>query len=288
MKANQISEMAIDNKLFGPKNEVLVTRSQITDLASELYSTLNIDEDYEIPDSEFESGFIQMMIAQVFSQSFSYLHINNSLNMLSTYHMNFGLNIQPDVLNREMGRVFELKNSGDKQHITVNNEYLSSQEERGLTKTGVSTDIKFFGFQIGGAVSHAREQNSKNEWQQKSLKDQLFELNRKSDDEIQWEISATKVIPRAIKVARIEKSKLITGFTLNRVRKISYEAPFQRNFELYTNYFQEYVEPPSVTCESFMLLKNETANIKQSFENKFSLNQNQTMILQNNVGKSLW
>ena len=57
-------QLGIIDEIFGPASEVFVTRNQLSELATEIYSKLNILEEYEMPESEFDSSFVNDLIKQ--------------------------------------------------------------------------------------------------------------------------------------------------------------------------------------------------------------------------------
>lgn len=70
INADQLQQIGLEEKLFGPsgakgKDSVYVTRDQMTTLASEMYSTLNIVEDYQMPEIQFSEEFVNGLISQV-------------------------------------------------------------------------------------------------------------------------------------------------------------------------------------------------------------------------------
>ena len=56
---NQSNNLNIAEKLFGPASQVFVTREQLSNLAIEMYSNLNIVEEYELPIYQFNEEFIE-------------------------------------------------------------------------------------------------------------------------------------------------------------------------------------------------------------------------------------
>lgn len=70
INADQLQQIGLEEKLFGPagnngKSDVFVTRDQMSELSSEMYSALNIVEDYQMPEHQFKEAFIEEIIKQV-------------------------------------------------------------------------------------------------------------------------------------------------------------------------------------------------------------------------------
>ena len=55
----------MDEKFFGPADERVVTRDQMNKFASELFTTLNVEEDYEIKEEQFSKYALDTIISSV-------------------------------------------------------------------------------------------------------------------------------------------------------------------------------------------------------------------------------
>lgn len=94
--------------------------------------------------------------------------------------------------------------------------------------------LSFLG--VFGAESSASYVNSrKKEWidTNKSLNDQLNELNSYHQNDIEWSIQGNKLIPKSMRVSLMKKASFSQTFVFSRIRKELYEAPFKRKFSLY-------------------------------------------------------
>lgn len=120
-KGSQLSNLGIVDDIFGPATERYVSRTQMSALSSEIFSKLNIIEDYQISNSEFSQAFVQDFIAQTASQAFAKVNVNDSLSILSTYDLKGDL--QPDLIKSELSKIFTINASKSIQHLILNQTY---------------------------------------------------------------------------------------------------------------------------------------------------------------------
>jgi len=80
---NQSNNLNIAEKLFGPASQVFVTREQVSNLAIEMYSNLNIVEEYELPIYQFNDEFIEGLIKQAATENFRQIPIDEAMQTLS-------------------------------------------------------------------------------------------------------------------------------------------------------------------------------------------------------------
>ena len=112
--------MKIDEKLFGPANSVMVTRNQLGLLASEVYKRLNVQEEYEVPESKFDSGLLDSLIRQAAPSGFSHEPLAAALKSISPYMLQFNArDLSPDTITKEMSEIFKLEKSGDRKYLKV-------------------------------------------------------------------------------------------------------------------------------------------------------------------------
>jgi len=218
----QLNNLNLIEDLFGPANVTYLTRNQMTDLASFIRNRLNIVEEYNIPNSQFDEQFIQKFVKDFLEEEVPFEKILQSLSSFSLKDFN------PDIITSELKNIFQISKNGDKNHIVVNNEWKDGNREKDGFSTGVSASA--FGF--GGSVDFAK--NKEREWESsgKSLKDQLEEMNSESKDDIQWKFEGEKIVPKTIKATKLIKTKFDKGLEFNRIRKEIYEANFERAFDL--------------------------------------------------------
>src|SRR5437868_2301330 len=124
LAANQIAEMHISDRLFGPASAVFVTRTQMTQFSSEVYTTMNVLEEYQLPQYAFDQSIIDVVVRQATSQGFSYTPIAQALQELSKYQMQFAQDLTPDRITKDLGQIFQVVKKNNKSHIVLNSEFL--------------------------------------------------------------------------------------------------------------------------------------------------------------------
>ena len=237
ISAQQQQLLGLREKLFGQASsngpgDVYVTRDQMTDLASEMYSTLNIVEDYQIPEIQFSEAFVDGMINQIASSQFQQVPIDDVLASLSKFGFDIGEDLQPDVIKRDLGSILTIEKRDEKSRIILNeSNYKNFEESR--TGSGGGKAGGFFG--ISASAKWANGNSQKDTVDIRSLSDQLRELNTLSQRDIAWDVNGQMVVPKSLNVARLASSKLGRTISFSRIRIQSFLAPFDRLFAIYTN-----------------------------------------------------
>ena len=85
----QESNIRLSEKLFGPANESYVTREQLTELSDEVNSYFNVVENYQIPQDQFNSAFVENLISLTGQTTFRPVSFDDALNSLSKYSLDF-------------------------------------------------------------------------------------------------------------------------------------------------------------------------------------------------------
>ena len=229
--------IGIEEKLFGPANSdnsnsnAYVTRDQMTGLSSEMYTTLNIVEDYQMSEGQFSDAFVEGMINQIATEQFKPVPIDTVLASLSKYGLDIGEDLKPDVIKKDLGSIMTIEKKDEKSRIILDEANYKKYEESNSNSGGGGLNILSF-----GATANWANNNSKGSTAEaKSLNDQLRELNTVSQKDVQWEIVGNKVIPKSLNVARVTRTKLGQTLSFNRVQVKSYLAPFDRKFAIHTN-----------------------------------------------------
>uniref|UniRef100_A0A915IZD3 Uncharacterized protein n=1 Tax=Romanomermis culicivorax TaxID=13658 RepID=A0A915IZD3_ROMCU len=79
--ADDVNDAALDHDLFGPHDQVYVTRNQMNLFSQEIRKQLLIEEDYEL-DDKFDETLIDRFIS-IASSSFEFVQIDKALEKLS-------------------------------------------------------------------------------------------------------------------------------------------------------------------------------------------------------------
>jgi hypothetical protein len=229
------NNIRLSDKLFGPANESYVTRDQLTELSNEVNSYFNVVENYQIPQDQFSSAFVENLISLTGQTTFKPVSFDEALQQLSKYSLDFQGDLKPNVITKELSEIFKIDKLGNKSHIIFDEKYYKELEKQSSTSGGGSGSFGLFGL-VGGQAT-AEFTNSKYDyWLDKgsSLDDQLNELNTYSENKIQYQFEGNKIVPKTIQVSKLQSSSFKKTLSFNRIKNYYYEADFNQVFTLNT------------------------------------------------------
>ncbi|RNA07552.1 tail collar domain-containing [Brachionus plicatilis] len=129
----QINDLNLIDELFGDNKEtVYLTRKQIANLSNSIYSSLKIQEIYEITEHQFSEKFVSNLIELVADSSLKNVDFETALNSLSKYSIDIKGDIKSDFIRSEASSLFRIEQLGKNNHIIVskkNNERNNSKSE---------------------------------------------------------------------------------------------------------------------------------------------------------------
>lgn len=232
--AKEIQALELAEKLFGPSHSmgstVFVTREQMNKLSNEIYSSLSVVEEYDMPQYEFANVFVEEIIKQTAVSAFRHTPLNVTLADLSRFGTDFTADLQPDELTRHLGEVIKIDVTNNRSHLVVNQQFLDSGRQSSYS---AASSNYFSLFPLSLSTSFVT--TSQSDWTRgsKSLDSQLKELNTASVNEAQWLIEGKKVVPKSLYVAKLSRSNFSRTLTFSRVRRQLYDSPFIRTLVLY-------------------------------------------------------
>jgi hypothetical protein len=91
---SQFQELEIKEKLLGPASSAYISREQMNQLSGELYSSLNVFEEYEMPEYRFQQNFVEDFIKLATADHFQQIPALQALKELSSYGIDFGQDLQ--------------------------------------------------------------------------------------------------------------------------------------------------------------------------------------------------
>jgi hypothetical protein len=94
ISSSEFQQMRIGEKLLGPASSTYVNRQQLNQLSGQLYSSLNVVEEYEMPEYQFQQNFVETFIRLATDQHFQHVPALQALKELSSYGMNIRKDIQ--------------------------------------------------------------------------------------------------------------------------------------------------------------------------------------------------
>lgn len=244
---SHMKEFNMSEKLFGESNLIYVTRSQLKLLASEIYQSMNVSKDFQ-PNSG-EDSFRAMFVNEIIASfgDFKYVNFDQALESLSMYEIKTLPSLKGDLVKSEYAKILKLQD----QVVTVNKDI--SPGDGLFTILGVVSSIKF-------VTRNEKKWKSLN----KSIEDQLIELNRENRDDIKWHFDNESVLPKSIKVVKLTKAFLEKQLNLAELKKTTFVDKFTRTFTIYTNNYQLEQAPPQKQT-----VKN--SNVSSSYEDASNL-----------------
>ena len=231
ISGKQLQQLDLIESLFGDADHKYVTRNQLNSLASKIFNELNVYEEYEVPEERFSNVFVEDLIRQAADVTFINEPFKEVLANLSPY--SFDEDLQPDVVMSDLSSVLEVKNYGNKSHIVVNEENYNRIMDKTRSEDGGSVGATFAGFGANVAFNTAREKQTENENSKKSLDDQLKEINSASTNHVQFEFQGKKIVPKSLRVAKLNKGKMSKNIEFKRIAMTRFESTLSRHFSLY-------------------------------------------------------
>ncbi len=229
------SNIRLDEKLFGPANEVYVSRDQLTELSNEVYSYFNIIEDYQIPQDQFGFDFVENLISLTGESTFKSESFENALASLSKYSLDIEGDLKTDQIKNEVSKLFKIDKTGGKSHIVFDDKYYDELDKQSKSSGRGGGSFNFFKiFGAKGSGSYANDH--KEHWikNETHLDDQLKEFNNYSKDLIEYTFNGDKIIPKTINVCKLKSSAFKKKLSFSRIKNVYYEADFNNKFTLST------------------------------------------------------
>jgi hypothetical protein len=204
-----------------------VTRQQMAEIASEIHQSMNIYEQYEMSEKEFDSGFIDGLI-KLKVADFKPVPIESVLNSLSKYSIK---DLQPNIIRKNLYKVLKVKTVGDKKHIIINSEYLKNNSEKDRDEIDTSVKAGYAGLSASASFKYVKEKERSWASSGKNLDDQLNELNSHSQDNLEWELEGEKIVPKRLKVSRLVKTSFNEKLNFENIKRIV-DVIFDKKFTL--------------------------------------------------------
>jgi hypothetical protein len=240
LTTSQLNDMNLIDELFGPANSTYVTRQQMNVLTKQVYSHMNVIEDYEMPEMEFRNEFIEAFIEQVSNNEFKPIDFDMALSQLSKYALNFHpADLRPDVIKNDMGRIFKVIRTANHSVIRLDMQNVKHLANEGLVDFGGGNGVNasFMNMILigggGGGLQHYYDKNSSSIG--KSLVEQLNDLNHEFRDGLQWDFVGERILPKSLNVARLLRSSFTKNLKFNRIRKVKSKASFIKRLSIYAN-----------------------------------------------------
>jgi len=132
--SHEIEQLGLE-KLFGQAQSsnsssfVYVTRDQMISLAADMYSTLNIIEDFQMPETQFSEAFVEGLIGHFASRQFAHVPISKSLKAISACGLDIRGDLRADEIQRDLGEILKIENFNNRSKIVFDNANIEQYDE---------------------------------------------------------------------------------------------------------------------------------------------------------------
>jgi hypothetical protein len=237
----QLEEIGLVDMLFKPRLETMlvassdtiyVTRRQLSQLANDMYWTLNIMDDYRMPQEQFVEAFVDDLAAQTAVFDFAMVPADVISDQLSAYGFDSSPDFRTDQTVDSLKWILRIdsRDDGAWRRIVVDE---TKYDE--LQHLGRGDNIaRLLG--VEAAVEWARKNAARAWTDAESIGDQLTELNDASATEVQWSLDVDdRIAPKALRLARLDRSRFYRTLTFERVHLKISDAAFEQQFSMYTS-----------------------------------------------------
>jgi len=232
------NKMGLEDKLFGDARETYVTRDQLTKLSQEVQSNINVAEDYQISNDQFSQIFVEDLIKLVANDGLKSVPFEEALKSISKYSFDFQNDIKANVIKEEIQNNFKIEKVNNVKHIKFDYEKFSDTMKERAKSSSISGEVSGSYGPISASVkaSSSFAEDNKDRWvnSEKSLDDQLNELNTYNEGKIEFAFKGEKIYPKSLQVAKIQKSLLKKDLEFSRIKNFYYEYDSTFSFTLST------------------------------------------------------
>ena len=163
LTAREVDSLGINEMLSRPPQSTtpnsetfFVTKEQIKQLTTDVYSILNIAEDYDMSVDQFSEAFVDDFILQAALHPFILIDLGTALKHLSKYGAESCKDMRPDEIAQQFGRIFLLSASG---RIVVNDNF-TDQIQSCCQLDGRTQKIVFPLFSAVASVAFTRSRST--------------------------------------------------------------------------------------------------------------------------------
>jgi hypothetical protein len=245
--AQRSEDIGIIDALFRPQPEtafvassdaVYVTRGQLVDLASRMYWTLSIEEEFRMTEDRFVEAFVADLVNLTSVNDFAMVTVDDiaAADELSFYGFDDASDFRTDRALDELGRILRVGGPAEvnaKRRIVVDEPKYDDLQHSGRVD-GVADLLG-----VKASVTWARANAARASTDlSATIEDQLKELNNNAtQNDIEWSFDVNdtdRVVPRALRVTRLERTRFLRKLTFGRVHLQTTEAAFEQQFSMYT------------------------------------------------------
>jgi hypothetical protein len=251
--ADHETKLDLVNEIFGTSEFKYVTRDQLDQVSTRLMSDLGIYEEFEFDDEIDDTYIRDEILKQTALETFKSVPINEALDLLSPFSINE--DIRPDVIVSEMSKILKVTKIGNKEHIIVDNESYSKDMQRQAGKFGIKIKGGFKLLNVGGTIKMAKQNEILNEKQEKSLMEQLSEINNAETSDVFFEQKGERIVPKSIIVAKLSKAQFNKKLTFSKIKQKLEVTRFLEKFPLVASVRNE--SSSTINCRKIANLARE-------------------------------
>ncbi len=220
ISAQEMQNLHLKESIEGPGGAGYVTRNQLSRVANSLFKTLDIYETYQIDGLTFEKEFIDEVVSQIFTREFEFVNIDSALASLSKAGMSPLIDdLKPDQIKSEMSKAFTLETTNGKTHVIVNRDIWDEGKKKLNTSGKLGTAASVMQY-FSGSMDISFALSKEDEWKNggKSVDDQLKELSKRSESNIEWAFEGNKIVPKSVNVVSVKNVDYKKALVVSRVR----------------------------------------------------------------------
>jgi len=241
-----MDQYGIVDKLFGNaskegKHCTYVSRHQMCLLSREMYSTLNIYEEYEMQEWEFDDNFIQDFIKQTAEAALDAVPIDTALASMSKYMLDVSRDLTPNQIKRELELLLKIERRAENNVIVANDDYSGALSSSSSESIEWSEESDAWVAKYKQSTSKARELAKSESYRRKTERELINQLNEENEHGMQWEIEGDRIVPKSINAALVKRANLKKTLAFNRVKSLRVNATFVEKFS--TSTIQAMVSP---------------------------------------------
>lgn len=282
LSTQEINDLKLEEKLFGDANETYISRDQLSELADQVYANFNIVEDYQMAREQFNRDFIDNLIVLT-GENFKFVDFNDALESLSKFTLDFSSNLDANIISEEISNIFKLEIQGNQSRIVFDEAYYKQLEKQSTSTSSGGGLFELLNLlDIGATGSHISGKQENNIHAGASFEDKINELNNYEENSIEFQFKSNKLVPKSLKVAKLQAASFKKNLNFNRIKSVYYEAEFQQNFIMST---EESTLIPDFVVDILGLisnLKDEIISNKNDIKNnKYDIKNNKNEIENN-------
>lgn len=211
----QLQKLNIVKKVFGSSSSALMTRQQLLSLAGEVYRSLKIMNEYQVPEYEFSEEFIQ----KVLKEEFSLVSLDIAIKTVSKYAISPKVSLKLDQLKRNASTLLKVDKTGNFSLIKIGKLNKDLEVLFGSKSARIVTDYEADWIEANRTIDA-----------------QVYDLNYWVRQSVEWQLEGNKLVPKSLAVAKLDKSAFLKPLNFSTLAKKSLKATYSKIIKLDANF----------------------------------------------------